>query len=99
MRRKLEVRYFDCVDRAVLELGDDTDRSSDAGSTSSRTKKRKKTIRKKNLIEVDSGDDEKPKKKKTKTIEKTKPKKGKRKGFFTLFKLKKIIFTFVCLWC
>ena len=74
------MRCFYCIDRTIQELGDDTDRSSDAGSTSSRTKKRKKTVRKKNVIEVDSGDDEKPKKKKTKTNEKTKAKKGKKKG-------------------
>ncbi|CAB4022527.1 Hypothetical predicted protein, partial [Paramuricea clavata] len=64
---------------AVQELGDDTDRSSDAGSTSSRSKKRKKNLKKKNLIEIDSGDEETPKKKKTKINEKTKAKKGKKK--------------------
>ena len=74
--------YF--ADRTILELGDDTDRSSDAGSTSSRTKKRKKAVKKKNPIEIDSGEDEKPKKKKNKTNEKAKAKKGKKKGWLPL---------------
>lgn len=80
---------FISVDRTVQELGDDTDRSSDAGSTSSRTTKRKKTVKKKKLIEVDSGDekDEKPKKKKPKTNEKVKAKKGKKKGWLERIKL------------
>lgn len=70
------------VDRTVQELGDDTDRSSDAGSTSSRTKKRKVISKKKNVLvtEQDSGEDEKPKKKKSKASDRTKTKKEKKKG-------------------
>jgi hypothetical protein len=38
-------------------------------------------VKKQNLIEIDSGDEEKPKKKKTKINEKAKAKKGKKKGW------------------